>query len=113
MILKFGLNVCSGLDTLAIAKRSAAKVDGVFKVPKEGVASVVASLVEEEKSTVSDIDEDGTVVDKRDQRRPGRRYRDAAGVSEASQPGSPFIGFFLYFVLSSCNFYCLKDVYYV
>lgn len=76
-----------GLDALALAKRNAAKVDGMFKVPRGGVTSVAASLDEEEKSTVSDMDEDGRTVHKSDQRRPSRRYRDA-GVSEASQPES-------------------------
>lgn len=76
-----------GLDALALAKRSAAKADGLFKVPRGGVTSVAASLDEEEKSTVNDMDGDGTNVHKSDQRRPSRRYRDA-GVSEASQPES-------------------------
>ena len=58
MVLKRGLNICSGLDALALAKRNAAKVDGMFKVPRGGVTSVAASLDEEEKSTVSDMDEE-------------------------------------------------------
>ncbi|XP_027088374.1 pre-mRNA-splicing factor ATP-dependent RNA helicase DEAH7 isoform X1 [Coffea arabica] len=47
-----------GLDVLANAKRSGSDVDVGFKIPRERVASVVASLDEdEERSTSSGIDE--------------------------------------------------------
>ncbi|XP_051153013.1 pre-mRNA-splicing factor ATP-dependent RNA helicase DEAH7-like isoform X2 [Andrographis paniculata] len=47
-----------GLDVLAHAKRVESKLEGSFKVPKERVASVVASLDEEEESlTQSGIDQ--------------------------------------------------------
>ncbi|KAF8390619.1 hypothetical protein HHK36_025146 [Tetracentron sinense] len=44
-----------GLDVLANAKRGS-KVEGMFKVPRERVASVVASVDEDEKSADSGVD---------------------------------------------------------
>lgn len=76
----------SGLDTLALTKRNESKLDGAFKVPRERITSVAASLDEEEKSTVTDIDEDEVVVHKSDKRRPNWRFREAS-LSEASQSG--------------------------
>ncbi|KMT20187.1 hypothetical protein BVRB_1g001940 [Beta vulgaris subsp. vulgaris] len=73
-----------GLDTLALTKRNESKLDGPFKVPRERITSVAASLDEEEKSTVTDIDEDEVVVHKSDKRRPNWRFREAS-LSEASQ----------------------------
>uniref|UniRef100_A0A5B6ZC59 RNA helicase n=1 Tax=Davidia involucrata TaxID=16924 RepID=A0A5B6ZC59_DAVIN len=49
-----------GLDVLANVKREGSKIDGAFKVPRERVASVAASLDEEEKSASSGIDEVGS-----------------------------------------------------
>lgn len=67
-----------GLDALALAKRSESKQDGTFKVPRERITSVAASLDEEEKSNVTDVDDGGVVEHEGDKRRPNRRYRDAA-----------------------------------
>ncbi|KNA17580.1 hypothetical protein SOVF_078160 [Spinacia oleracea] len=66
-----------GLDVLALAKRSESQ-DKDFKVPRERVISVAASLDEEEKSTVTNVDGDEVLEHEGNKRRPNRRYRDAA-----------------------------------
>lgn len=67
-----------GLDALALAKRNESKLNGTFKVPRERITSVAASLDEEEKSSVIDVDEDGVMAHEGGKRRPNRRYRDTA-----------------------------------
>ncbi|KAJ9709800.1 hypothetical protein PVL29_001318 [Vitis rotundifolia] len=72
-----------GLDVLADAKRGGSKADGAFKVPREKVASVVASMDEEERSLSSGIDEEISTVISGVRNGSGRRYRETAA-SEAS-----------------------------
>ncbi|KAL0372285.1 UNVERIFIED_CONTAM: Pre-splicing factor ATP-dependent RNA helicase DEAH7 [Sesamum calycinum] len=74
-----------GLDVLANAKRES-KGEGPFKVPKERVASVAASLDEVEEKSTSGIDEveNGTSDGVRNY--TNRRYRELAS-SEASDSG--------------------------
>ncbi|KAL2896795.1 Pre-mRNA-splicing factor ATP-dependent RNA helicase DEAH7, partial [Bienertia sinuspersici] len=77
-----------GLDALALAKRSE-KLDGGFKVPRERITTVAASLDEEEKSAVTD-DDDGVMVHEGEKQRPNRRYRDNT-LSEASKSESTVV----------------------
>ncbi|CAL5338168.1 unnamed protein product [Camellia sinensis] len=73
-----------GLDVLANVKRGESKVDGAFKVPRERVTSVVASLDEEENSALSGMDEVGSGVNSSARSFTGRRYRETSA-SEASR----------------------------
>ncbi|CAA0818336.1 RNA helicase family protein [Striga hermonthica] len=77
--------VCSelseGLDILANAKRLEAKVDGSFKVPKDRVSSIAASLGEDEEKTSSGIDEVDTDTSKTLRSSNKRRYRELASNS--------------------------------
>lgn len=73
-----------GLDVLAIAKRAESKVDGGFKAPRERVASMVASLEEEENSESSGLDEVGSNANSGTRNNVSRRYRESA----ASETGS-------------------------
>ncbi|KAL8162870.1 hypothetical protein V2J09_014359 [Rumex salicifolius] len=66
-----------GLDALALAKRNASNTEGRFKAPREGVTSVASSLDEEEKSSLTDIDEDKNALT-RSTGGQSRRYRDAS-----------------------------------
>lgn len=78
----------TGLDILANAKRTESKLEGSFKVPKERVASVVASLNEDEdKSTSSGIDEAENDTSNSVRNYSNRRYRELAS-SEASNSGT-------------------------
>ncbi|KAK9267827.1 hypothetical protein L1049_010263 [Liquidambar formosana] len=72
-----------GLDVLADAKRGGSKVDGAFKVPRERVASVVASMDEEEKSASSGVEEMESDTTNGVRRHASRKYREMA-VSESS-----------------------------
>lgn len=72
-----------GLDVLGIAKRAEAKVDSGFKAPRERVASVVASLEEEENSESSGLDEVGSDANSGTRNHAGRQYRE----STASKTG--------------------------
>lgn len=76
-----------GLDVLANVKRGESKVDGAFKVPRERVTSVVASLDEEENSALSGIDEVGSDVNSSARSFTSRRYRETSA-SEASRSES-------------------------
>lgn len=68
-----------GLDVLANAKRGESKGDGGFKVPRERVASVAASVEEEENSVSSDVDDPGSnLSDGTVRKHSSRRYRDIA-----------------------------------
>lgn len=80
-----------GLDVLAIAKRAESKVDDGFKAPRERVASMVASLEEEENSESSGLDEVGSNATSGTRNNVSRRYRESA----ASETGNVL---FLYFV---------------
>ncbi|KAG9144614.1 hypothetical protein Leryth_010816 [Lithospermum erythrorhizon] len=76
-----------GLDVLANAKRQRSSSDGTFKVPRERVASVVASLDEDEaRSGSSEIDEVGIEASGTARSHSSRRYRES--VSSASNSGS-------------------------
>lgn len=67
-----------GLDVLANAKRAESKFDGGFKVPRDRVSSLVASMEEEENngSTVTDETGSNTFSGKRNP--ASRRYREVA-----------------------------------
>ncbi|KAI3452603.1 hypothetical protein Pfo_009267 [Paulownia fortunei] len=75
-----------GLDVLANAKRVESKVEGSFKVPKERVSFVVASLGEDEEKSSSGIDEVENDTSN-SVRNTNRRYRELAS-SKASNSGS-------------------------
>ncbi|KAL0408496.1 UNVERIFIED_CONTAM: Pre-splicing factor ATP-dependent RNA helicase DEAH7 [Sesamum radiatum] len=74
-----------GLDVLANAKRES-KGEGPFKVPKERVASVAASLDEDEEKSTSGIDEVENDTSDGVRNYTNRRYRELAS-SEASDSG--------------------------
>ncbi|KAF5449373.1 hypothetical protein F2P56_029824, partial [Juglans regia] len=74
----------TGLDVLAIAKRAESVADGGFKAPRERVASVLASLEEEENFESSGLDEVGTDGDNRRSNHASRKYRE----SNSSKTGS-------------------------
>ncbi len=86
----------TGLDVLAIAKRAESNVDGGFKAPKERVASVVASMEEEENSESSGLDEVGSNANSGARNHASRRYRE----TNASETGNYFS--------SSSSWYCVK-----
>lgn len=75
-----------GLDVLADAKREA-RVEGAFKVPRERVSSIAASLDEEEKSELSEVDEVGNGVSSNAGNITSRRYREHA-VGDTPNSGS-------------------------
>lgn len=77
-----------GLDVLANAKRQGSSSDAQFKVPRERVASIVASLDEDEAgSGISGTDEVGTPVSGVARDHSSRRYRESVS-SETSTSGS-------------------------
>ncbi|KAL8052410.1 hypothetical protein ABFX02_05G002500 [Erythranthe guttata] len=76
-----------GLDVLANAKRLESKVEGSFKVPKERVASIAASLDEDEENSSSGIDEVDNSTSNTVRTSANRRYRELAS-SGASDSGS-------------------------
>ncbi|KAK6930841.1 DEAD-box helicase, OB fold [Dillenia turbinata] len=70
------LTVETGLDVLADAKRQELKVGGDFKVPRERVASVVASLDEEEIFSSSISEEVGNISSNGERSHTSRKYRE-------------------------------------
>ena len=83
----FILTVKIGLDVLANAKRSGSDVDVGFKMPRERVASVVASLDEdEERSTSSGIDEGENDAKEVHRNLKARHYRESS-TSKTSKRG--------------------------
>ncbi|XAR60206.1 RNA helicase [Bertholletia excelsa] len=80
-----------GLDVLANVKRGGSKVDGAFKVPREGVSSLV-SCVDSEENSASGLAEENSASGINDVRSSktnkarsySRRYRETMA-SEASQ----------------------------
>ncbi|KAL3533450.1 hypothetical protein ACH5RR_006971, partial [Cinchona calisaya] len=77
-----------GLDVLASAKRTGCNADGSFKIPRERVASVVASLEEDEDcSESSGIEEAGNVVKDIQRSFTSRHYRETF-ISKSSNPES-------------------------
>ncbi|KAL8239716.1 hypothetical protein R6Q59_016283 [Mikania micrantha] len=72
-----------GLDVLANAKRARSHVDGSFKVPKEKISSMLASMddeVENISSSVTGPDEvEGGANSSNAQNSTSRRYRDSSG----------------------------------
>lgn len=80
------LTVEIGLDVLASAKRAEFSMDGAFKIPRERVASVVASLDEDDDSSMSSgIDEVGRDVSEVARKFGSRKYRESGstGVSKS------------------------------
>ncbi|KAL2519699.1 RNA helicase family protein [Abeliophyllum distichum] len=74
-----------GLDVLANTKRGGSRDDGAFRVPRERVASVAASLDEdEEKSTSLGLDELGNVESTGARNYANRRYRESASTLESN-----------------------------
>ncbi|KAM0047441.1 putative RNA helicase [Helianthus debilis subsp. tardiflorus] len=73
-----------GLDVLANAKRAGTHVDGSFKVPKEKISSMMASMddeVENAMSTVTGPDEvDNGTSSSSARNSSSRRYRDSSGI---------------------------------
>lgn len=85
----------SGLDILANTKRGGPRDEGAFRVPRERVASVAASLDEdEEKSASSGLDEVGNVVSNGARNYANRRYREPASTVESNS--GTFLCFILY-----------------
>ncbi|KAJ7945536.1 Pre-mRNA-splicing factor ATP-dependent RNA helicase [Quillaja saponaria] len=76
-----------GLDILANAKRGGSHVDAGFKVPKERITSVMASMEEENKSESSGFDEAISDGFNGTQKRSNRRYRELT-TSETSHAES-------------------------
>lgn len=67
-----------GLDVLANEKRAGSNFDGSFKIPRERVASIVASVDEdEERSMSSGIDELGNNVSDVPRNFESRKYRES------------------------------------
>eukprot|EP00257_Ricinus_communis_P008936 XP_002527133.2 pre-mRNA-splicing factor ATP-dependent RNA helicase DEAH7 isoform X1 [Ricinus communis] len=85
-----------GLDALANAKRSGSDTNGVFKVPKERVTSVAASIDEGELDSSSGIDEvgGGSASNGTHSNHVNRRYRETSardtshGESTVTREGS-------------------------
>lgn len=78
-----------GLDVLANTKRGGSRDEGAFRVPRERVASVAASLAEdEENSTSSGLDEVGNVVSNGAHNYANRRYRESASTPESNSEGA-------------------------
>lgn len=76
---------------LANAKRSGSNVDGGFRIPRDRVASVVASLNEdEERSTPSEVDEGESDVKEVQRNSKTRHYRESF-TSQTSTQGSSSI----------------------
>lgn len=76
-----------GLDVLAEAKRQESKADGAFRVPRERVVSVVASVDEGEESLSSSLDEVGGNINNGVSSFATRRYRDASTSEICSESG--------------------------
>ncbi|XP_073302624.1 pre-mRNA-splicing factor ATP-dependent RNA helicase DEAH7-like [Primulina huaijiensis] len=77
-----------GLDVLARKKREELSMEGAFKVPKDRVASIAASLDEEEEMpTRSVIDEVENKMSTDAHKYSNRRYREVATI-ETSESGS-------------------------
>ena len=76
----FWILICdvTGLDVLAIAKRGESKVEGGFKIPRDKVVSVVASMDEDEDNGFSATDDTGSDVFAGKRKPAGRRYREIA-----------------------------------
>lgn len=75
-----------GLDVLAEAKRGG-KADGVFKVPKDKMSSIAASM-DEEVSELSEVDDVG-INGSSKVGNTNRKYRDH-GVSHTPHSGTSF-----------------------
>lgn len=87
----------TGLDVLAIAKRAESVAGGGFKAPRERVASVLASLEEEENFESSGLDEVGTNGNNGRSNHASRKYRE----SNASKTGKTLFLYCLFFLYYS------------
>ncbi|XP_022749420.1 pre-mRNA-splicing factor ATP-dependent RNA helicase DEAH7 isoform X2 [Durio zibethinus] len=67
-----------GLDIRANEKQGGSKVDGGFKVPKEKIASIVASIGEDEGFESSGVEETKSTITNGTRSHTSRRYRDKA-----------------------------------
>ncbi|OMP09768.1 hypothetical protein COLO4_05147 [Corchorus olitorius] len=67
-----------GLDARANEKRGDSKVDGGFKVPKEKIASIAASIDEDEGVELSGVEDTGSIGTIGVRSHTSRRYRDKA-----------------------------------
>ncbi|OMO55316.1 hypothetical protein CCACVL1_27310 [Corchorus capsularis] len=76
-----------GLDARANEKRGDSKVDGGFKVPKEKIASIAASIDEDEGVELSGVEDTGSIGTIGVRSHTSRRYRDKAA-SEATNAES-------------------------
>lgn len=99
----------TGLDVLAIAKREESKVNGGFKTPRERVASVVASLEEEENNSESVvIDETGSDISTGIRSHSKRRYRE---ISASDTPRTGILLFMLFYQWIPSDDYSLIIIY--
>ncbi|KAK6270419.1 hypothetical protein POUND7_007524 [Theobroma cacao] len=67
-----------GLDVRANEKRGDSKVDGGFKVPRENIASIAASIDEDERAESFGVEETKSTVTNGTRSHTSRRYRDKA-----------------------------------
>ena len=98
----------TGLDVLAIAKREESKAEGGFKAPKERVASVVASLEEEENNSDSGvIDETGDDISTGVRSHSKKRFR---GISASDTPRTGILMFMFCYLLIPSDDYALVQL---